>query len=277
MKKQRIDIDSPEYRDILYKLQNTKISLPPLRKYSKTLTEVKDIDLLILAELDDNDLFNICLVNKYANKLCQNEEFWKERFMKKFGSTAQKHSSRFKFKNISWRNTYLKMVRDLEFFSNQPWEIFNFISYNVKSDELKISSYINDQYIIKLPKDDESFLPLKNSTSFAQNNFWLTNLGNEMTLRFLPYGIEIIREYKKDYDFFTPEQVIDIIREFYREPATLAEYEAYKKRMEEIDEETRYKKSDIEKKRVRRVNLILDGDFKGIDNEKVKTVHIQNF
>lgn len=284
MKKQNLKIDSPEYRDILYKLQNTKISLPPLSTSksthssasspsSKTLTEVKDVDLLILSELDDRDLFNMCLVNKYANKLCQNEDFWKNRFMTKFGSTAQKHSSRFKLRNVTWRNTYLKIVQDLQFFSTQPWEIFNFISYNVKSDNVKISTYIDEKRIYRLPKDDESFIPLSKSSDFAKNNFWLTNLGNHIKLEFIPYDVSTIREYKKENDFFTPEQVLDLIREFFMEPATLQEYEEYKQDMEEDDEEIRYKESDVIKKRVRHMDLLPDGDLSEIRvDEDIKTV-----
>ena len=286
MKKQNLKIDSPEYRDILYKLQHTKISLPPLPPLSKsaississspskTLTEIKDVDLLILSELDDRDLFNMCLVNKYANKLCQNENFWKDRFMKRFGSTAQKHSSRFKLRNVSWRNTYLKVVQDLQFFSTQPWKIFNFISYNVKTDIVKISTYIDEKRIYVLPKDSETFRSLSDSSHFAKNNFWLTNMGSHIKLEFIPQNTSIIREYKKEEDFFTPEQVLDIIHDFYREPVTLEEYKEYKERMEEDEEEIRYKESDVIKKRIRRMNLLSDGDLADISGKDVKLVTI---
>ena len=43
----------------------------------------KDVDLVILNQLNDRDLFSICQVNKYISSLC-NEDFWKKKFMRKY-------------------------------------------------------------------------------------------------------------------------------------------------------------------------------------------------
>ncbi|GAG92810.1 unnamed protein product, partial [marine sediment metagenome] len=74
-----------------------------------TFTGDKDTDLIILNKLSDNDLVNVCSVNKYVNKLCQNESFWLNRTVKKFGKylgkalTIKKNSP----PGIKWKDYYL--------------------------------------------------------------------------------------------------------------------------------------------------------------------------
>lgn len=43
------------------------------------ITGIKDIDLIILNKLSQEDLFNICQVNKSFSKLCNYEYFWKNK------------------------------------------------------------------------------------------------------------------------------------------------------------------------------------------------------
>ena len=59
---------------------------PPAPKVVKqqTFTGIKDVDLLILKELDDEDLFSLCQVDKYINNLCNNESFWLNKLLKKY-------------------------------------------------------------------------------------------------------------------------------------------------------------------------------------------------
>ena len=70
------------------------------------LTGIKDTDLLILEKLDDRSLFSYCQTNQYANNVCQDENFWRNRLITKYGiETAE-------LKNIdrSWKDFYLKLV-----------------------------------------------------------------------------------------------------------------------------------------------------------------------
>ncbi len=48
------------------------------------LTGIKDIDFMILNELDDKSLVNYCTTNKEANKVCNNQIFWMNRTIKTF-------------------------------------------------------------------------------------------------------------------------------------------------------------------------------------------------
>jgi len=109
---------SPVYKKKIVKKvpkdKTTISSLPPLSKTyvitgirKEVLSGVRDVDLMILSELDDKDLFNFCKnfesKNIYINKLCSNENFWKNRFIQKYGE-ADKNPDR------SWKRFYLKVT-----------------------------------------------------------------------------------------------------------------------------------------------------------------------
>jgi hypothetical protein len=85
------------------KLPPLKEGVKSIRDYGKDikLTGIKDTDLLILKELDDKDLFQMCLVNKSVNRACKDENFWRERFIKNFGDLKE-------YKLETWRQYYLK-------------------------------------------------------------------------------------------------------------------------------------------------------------------------
>ena len=68
-------------------------------------TGIKDLDLLTLSYLKDEDLLNMCLVNKYVNNLCKDENFWRNRTQNKF-----KYASEVKNPDKSWRNYYLQLI-----------------------------------------------------------------------------------------------------------------------------------------------------------------------
>ena len=54
------------------------------------LTGRKDPDFIILSNLNDGDLLSVCLTNKYAYSLCNNEDFWRNRFIAKWGEEYMK-------------------------------------------------------------------------------------------------------------------------------------------------------------------------------------------
>ena len=75
-----------------------------------TFTYNKDTDLIILGNLDDESLFNLCEVNKYTRDICQNESFWMRRIAEKYGKDLKID----KPKNISWI-AYYKYLEAEEF------------------------------------------------------------------------------------------------------------------------------------------------------------------
>jgi hypothetical protein len=76
------------------------------------LFQNRDVDFKILSELNDKDLFSVCLTNKYANNLCKDEIFWKNRFTSKIGNKTEIGKLLIKYKptNRNWRNYYLSLI-----------------------------------------------------------------------------------------------------------------------------------------------------------------------
>ena len=67
---------------------------------STTLTGVKDVDYMVMKQLDDRSLINLCLTDRYTAGLCSNDTFWKKRTLSRFLDVK-------KPENYSWRNYYL--------------------------------------------------------------------------------------------------------------------------------------------------------------------------
>ena len=63
------------------------LSLPPSKEgLDRTgLSGYPETDLIILSNLTDEELTNVCAVNKYVNSVCQDDNFWARRTVAKFG------------------------------------------------------------------------------------------------------------------------------------------------------------------------------------------------
>lgn len=119
----KLDPSSPEFHDLVKNITSLKISLPkiPIREKEKqlpssVLTGNKDTDLIILSNLNDYDLSSVCRVNKYTKELCNNENFWMNRTIKRFGQFSRDiNVDRLKL-NMTWKQFYVKLVDVLEYF-----------------------------------------------------------------------------------------------------------------------------------------------------------------
>ena len=130
MKKKILDPKSPEYRDIVAKLTSASpnLSLPPLQipqiqipqkqipqspqiqipqVKSLGLTGVRDLDITILLELNDIDLFKVCQTNKYISLICENESLWRRKLSKRYNKTE-------KPKETTWKEYYISLKREEE-------------------------------------------------------------------------------------------------------------------------------------------------------------------
>ena len=135
-------------------------------------TRIKDIDLKILMELDDKSLFNACSTDTYTKRICEDEHFWRNRFVKKFGQ----ENMHLKSSDKSWKNYYLQIIIDLE-------RSFDFLHQIVwKTD-------INDSYFKDLLGKLHS---LKNAPEWVLNNLYFLNFGDvKLSTKFFQFGEEI--------------------------------------------------------------------------------------
>lgn len=70
------------------------------------LAGTKDANLLILSKMDDRTLLSYCKTNRYSKNLCNNEDFWRNRFIKVYGV----ESANLKNKNRTWKDYYLSVL-----------------------------------------------------------------------------------------------------------------------------------------------------------------------
>ena len=56
-----------------------------LEYYTQLLTGIPEIDIKIINELTNKDLFRFCQVNKYARELCQTDYLWQVRIASRYG------------------------------------------------------------------------------------------------------------------------------------------------------------------------------------------------
>jgi len=75
-----------------------------IRTYRKKFTGMKDIDYVILKQLNDDSLNNLCQTNKYISELCENERFWEERLKERIHPSLVN-----KPKTKTWRDYYRKV------------------------------------------------------------------------------------------------------------------------------------------------------------------------
>ncbi len=135
-------------------------------------TGIKDVDKLILNELDDRSLIKMCMTNRYFKNLCKDDEFWRRRYYSKFGRHIENTVNLGKDEYQSWRSKYLETVVDLDEFSKKPFAFFDLLSLNM----LKLRDSLYHNTIVLKP----IFLSPRN----ILNNFYFLNLGDKVTIYF---------------------------------------------------------------------------------------------
>jgi hypothetical protein len=106
----------------------------------------KNTDLLIFGNLNDRDLLNLCLTNKAANELCRDEDFWRNRFIKKWGYSE-------KSEGRTWRNFYLTLLKYLDeyaYFIKKYAKFFGNYVADMNEHILRKVSYEEDIDIVRL-------------------------------------------------------------------------------------------------------------------------------
>jgi len=82
---------------------------------SSLLTRNKDIDTKIIMSLDEKDLENLALLDNFAKKLLEDDNFWKMKFSDKYKISNLKNEL-YLFENYTWRDFLTKNLKKI--FSN---------------------------------------------------------------------------------------------------------------------------------------------------------------
>ena len=88
----------------------------------------KDTDFIILSQLSDRDLGAVCSVNRYAKKLCEDENFWRKRlYMNPIIVNLMKE-----FKDAQLpEDSFYKLVIDIkQFLEYSSWKEFYFFLFH---------------------------------------------------------------------------------------------------------------------------------------------------
>jgi len=165
MKQNCQEITSPTYRKLCQTL-----SIPNIRQTGKRFgkfTGTIDVDILILKELDDEDLINVCAVNTYINDLCNRDSFWRARTLDKFGMLGNVEKLK---EGTTWKQYYLHLSGLLEHneltHANIPDITFN---YPVFVNENLLSFLKEGNFGPSVPSNPDS-PPLKNFLSVMYRN-----------------------------------------------------------------------------------------------------------
>ncbi len=83
----------------------------------RSFTGTRDTDLLILNQMSDQDLINVCAVNTYVNNLCNHPSFWLHRVLQKYGKqlgSGREIKDKYIPDGTSWKDYYLWLSGLLE-------------------------------------------------------------------------------------------------------------------------------------------------------------------
>ena len=203
----------------------------------------RDSNFLVMQKMDDRTLLNYCKTNKKAAELCRDENFWRNRFVNRFG----KEAATYKPKDRTWKNHYLYTIIDLDFYNKLSWDFFDKIEWNMHNDNIQ-----------EIAKD------YKYSKRTA---FWLLDLGDIITITYPIDRYQELEPIKRTYTssrYFTPYEVLKLVRNFYQEKVTAEELDEQKEIDNPYAEDYGYENiGDL-----KRIDLMGDPFFEGFRREE---------
>jgi hypothetical protein len=129
-------MECSEIGSLTYKNLCETLSLKPSGNKRSTLSGDPATDILILLELSDQDLINVCATDKYINNLCNNESFWLNKVLSKFGLLGKGPDIKMRYMptGTSWKEYYLWLSGLLD----GPVEIARYVADENNREDLKI-------------------------------------------------------------------------------------------------------------------------------------------
>lgn len=153
------------------------------------LSQIKDVDLKILSELDDKDLFSFCklnIENKYVYKLCNDENFWRQRTFTKFGRVKKND-------NRTWKEFYLQVVYYSDKYGQDLEDILKELSKKGMKN-IDIISFFFSLYIKEIIKAIEE-------NTFAPIFPFLYETVKNNHIDLMKYYLEMARKYSRKIDY----------------------------------------------------------------------------
>lgn len=109
------------------------------------LTGNKDVDVLILNQLEDHELGAICQVNKYINSLCNDENFWLNRIINRINYACRSAKKIPFFKEIECDIDIISIRNMLIYFGFKTFrELSKYLSQFTKGMQLSIVKFIDN-------------------------------------------------------------------------------------------------------------------------------------
>ena len=159
-RKTKMDISSPEYKDLVQNLLGKKVNFEPgahvstvprvpiipsprshqhisVQSKKHDFSGVKDVDKMILLNLDIESLRNVCQVNKYAAEICNDKSFWRNKITKDFPLRGK----------FLWYTEYRNLYK------NNPKQLYEIV--NRKSKIVSLSKKNYPALAKKIPDEDE--------------------------------------------------------------------------------------------------------------------------
>lgn len=192
--------------NIISKEEDERIRLE--RRSNYKFTGHKDTDYLILKLLDVESILSLAQVNRYLNKLCNKDSFWKEKFIFRFGEEP----AEWKLDNKSWKQHFLEVVDDI--YMENPWDFFQGIYWMMeKFPDLDTIDFVD------LENENKWFNIKDKPYRHLINRFYMMPLGKSFTILYQLDRRSELNYYEAVYNSnnmdFTPQAVLYFIYEFY--------------------------------------------------------------
>lgn len=133
-------VGSLEYRRLCQTLSHKPTSD---QKLPSTFTGNPATDIIVLQQLPDQDLTSVCAVDQYINNLCNNESFWLNRTLAKYGDmlgSGREIRDNYIPNGTTWKDYYIWLTGLME----GPTEIATVIANDHVRDDLKILLGLED-------------------------------------------------------------------------------------------------------------------------------------
>jgi hypothetical protein len=160
---------------------------------------IKDVDLKILSKLEDKDLLNVCITkNKYVYHICNDENFWRNRILKKYGNFIVYY----KPEDSNWKKFYMQTIIDLERFKDAPMKFFRQI---VWYKDIYNSFYVKHNDNLEI---EPTYIRLDKAPTWVLLNLYLLNLGRKIRL-----GVYKLQFRVKTFYNPTPIELLNFLNE----------------------------------------------------------------